>query len=58
VIDDHPELRDLGRDIQYHRVDPPRDRLLRALTSAIGWGVFLAVMAAAPCIVWLWRWVW
>jgi len=48
-MNDHPELYDLVRN-------PARDRLYNTAAAAIGWITFTLVMAAAPCIVWLWRW--
>jgi len=48
-MNDHPDLRDLGRDTA-------RDRLLNTTAAAIGWCTLVLVMAAIPCIVALWRW--
>jgi len=48
-MNDHPELYDLVRN-------PARDRLYTTAATALGWATFTAVMAAAPCIIALWRW--
>lgn len=54
-MEDHPDLRDLGGPV-FHQVQPGRDRLYTTAAAALAWLTFVAVMAAAPCIVWLWRW--
>jgi len=34
----------------------PRDAVTRAKAQAIQWATAVLVLAAIPCIVWLWRW--
>ncbi|MFC9973573.1 hypothetical protein ACFVH6_22030 [Spirillospora sp. NPDC127200] len=44
------------RPIQFAQVTPGQGRVHAAAASAINWATLTLVMAAAPCIVWLWRW--
>lgn len=36
--------------------EPPREALIRAKAQAIQWATAILILAAIPCIVWLWRW--
>ncbi|MGI5171907.1 hypothetical protein ACQEU3_46950 [Spirillospora sp. CA-253888] len=42
----------------FHQIHPARDSVHRATANAINWAAITTVMAALPCIVWLWKWAW
>lgn len=42
----------------YHQLrnTEPRDKVHHATAAAIHWAIVIGVLAALPCIIWLWQW--
>ena len=50
-MSDHPDIREL----EHLHPSRARDGVLHAIRAAIWWATVIAIMAAAPCILWLWK---
>lgn len=50
-MEDHPDLQRLGK-----AGEQAHEKLVQAKANAINLVAFVVLMAAVPCIVWLWTW--
>ncbi len=55
MMDDHPDLRDLGGPVRYVEVRPHRDQLYKAISGLINMLTLVLFAAAIPCVVLLFR---
>lgn len=55
MMDDHPDLRDLGGPVPYMEVRPHRDQLYKAITGLINTVTLVVFAASIPLIVMLFR---
>ena len=55
MMDDHPDLRDLGGPVPYVEVRPHRDQLYKTLAGFVSLATLLLFAASIPCLVMLYR---
>lgn len=55
MMDDHPDLRDLGGPVPYVEVRPYRDQLYKTLSGFISLATLVLLVLAVPVAVLLYR---